>query len=366
MSDPLVDRQVRRQLAVLRQVEEVTGNVALTCRYFGISRQLYDTWLHRYQADGPEGLRPRSRRHAFLPPVARRWGSRKAVALWVIGGRPAPHPPPFTQTCRGAGACEPISPTCAAVAGIAAQAVSRRHRWLCGRTPEMLGRRRWDPVEPGNRSLVALVTGGLIVDQQTREQFFINALVTEHFVLQSARGAMIGEMVGRGSIYLGTVSSALIAFGFIAQTELRLAPFVAAVLPALFVLGELTFVALLRDSFQNIEFLRRIQKIRGYYRGLLPEAEEFFDPPGRDRETASEMATVGLGRGAALLFTGASVIAAVNSILGGAGLALLLAYTIRLDEAVVATVGVLAAVLLFGLHLAYEHWRGGGAGRPQP
>jgi hypothetical protein len=205
------------------------------------------------------------------------------------------------------------------------------------------------------------------VDQQTREHFFINALVTEHFVLQSARGAMIGEMVGRGSIYLGTVSSALIAFGFIAQSELRLAPFVAAVLPALFVLGEFTFVALLRDSFQNIEFLRRIQKIRGYYRGLLPEAEEFFDPPGQDTETASEMATVGLGRGAAaLLFTGASVIAAVNSILGGAGLALLLTQTIRLDEATATAVGVLAAVLLFGLHLAYEHWRGGDAGRPQP
>jgi hypothetical protein len=92
------------------------------------------------------------------------------------------------------------------------------------------------------------------------------------------------------------VSGALIAFGFIAQSELRLAPFVAAVLPALFVLGELTFVALLRDSFQNVEFLRRIQKIRGYYRGLVPEAEEFFDPPGRDRETASAMATPGLGR----------------------------------------------------------------------
>ncbi|HEY3201197.1 MAG TPA: hypothetical protein VGK55_11670 [Actinomycetes bacterium] len=77
------------------------------------------------------------------------------------------------------------------------------------------------------------------------------------------------------------------------------------------------------------------------------------------------MATVGLGRGA-LLFTGASVIAGVNSILGGAGLVLLLAYTIRLDEGVVATVGVLAAVLLFGLHLAYEHWRGGDAVRLQP
>jgi hypothetical protein len=207
----------------------------------------------------------------------------------------------------------------------------------------------------------------LIVDQQTREQFFINAVVTEHFVLQSARGAMIGEMVGRGSIYLGTVSSTLIAFGFIAQSEVQLAPFVAAVLPALFVLGELTFVALLRDSFQNIEFLRRIQKIRRYYRGLLPEAEQFFDPPGQDTETASEMATVGLRRGAAaLLFTGASTIAAVNSILGGAGLALLLGHTIGLDEATVTAVAVLGAMLLFGLHLAYEHWRGADAGRPQP
>ena len=233
--------------------------------------------------------------------------------------------------------------------------------------PDMRGGRRCGRVEPGNRSLVALMTGGLIVDQQTREQFFINALVTEHFVLQSARGAMIGEMVGRGSIYLGSVSSSLIAFGFIAQSDLRLGPFVAAVLPALFVLGELTFVALLRDSFQNIEFLRRIQKIRHYYRGLVPEAEEFFDPPGRDRETASEMATVGLGRGAAsLLFTGASTIAAINSILGGAGLALLLAHTIGLDNASVTAVGVLAAVLLFALHLAYEHWRGGDVGRSQP
>ena len=32
MTDPLLDREVRRRLAVLRHVEEVTGNVAMTCR----------------------------------------------------------------------------------------------------------------------------------------------------------------------------------------------------------------------------------------------------------------------------------------------------------------------------------------------
>ena len=58
---------MRRRLAMLRHVEEVTGNVALTCRYFGISRQLYYIWLRRYHADGPEGLRPRSRRPKTSP-----------------------------------------------------------------------------------------------------------------------------------------------------------------------------------------------------------------------------------------------------------------------------------------------------------
>lgn len=67
MSDPLLDREVRRRLAVLRHVEEETGNVAMTCRYFGISRQLYYTWLRRYQAEGLEGLRARSRRPKSHP-----------------------------------------------------------------------------------------------------------------------------------------------------------------------------------------------------------------------------------------------------------------------------------------------------------
>ena len=67
MSDPLNDPAVRRKLAVLRHVDEVTGNVAMTCRYFGISRQLYYTWLRRYQAEGLEGLRDRSRRPKTCP-----------------------------------------------------------------------------------------------------------------------------------------------------------------------------------------------------------------------------------------------------------------------------------------------------------
>jgi hypothetical protein len=120
------------------------------------------------------------------------------------------------------------------------------------------------------------------MEQQAREQAFITALVTEHFVLQSARSATIGEANGRASIYLSVVSSALVAFGFLAQVATRPDPFVAAVLPALFILGEFTYIRLVDNG---VESLLALQRIHDYCRDLM--------------------------------------IAAVNSILGGAGLALL-------------------------------------------
>jgi transposase InsO family protein len=67
MSEPQLPREVRRRLAIIRHVEEVTGNVALTCRYFGISRQAYYTWYRRYEADGVDGLRDRSKRPLVSP-----------------------------------------------------------------------------------------------------------------------------------------------------------------------------------------------------------------------------------------------------------------------------------------------------------
>jgi hypothetical protein len=36
-------QDAKRRLAILRHAEEITGNVALTCRYDGISRQVFYT-----------------------------------------------------------------------------------------------------------------------------------------------------------------------------------------------------------------------------------------------------------------------------------------------------------------------------------
>jgi transposase InsO family protein len=60
-------RGAARRLAIIRHAQEVTGNISLTCRYFGITRQAYYTWLRRYEEQGVEGLRDRSRRPHVSP-----------------------------------------------------------------------------------------------------------------------------------------------------------------------------------------------------------------------------------------------------------------------------------------------------------
>ena len=52
---------------MLRHVEEVSGNVAAACRYYGLSRQCYYSSLRRYEADGLDGLKDRSQRPHHSP-----------------------------------------------------------------------------------------------------------------------------------------------------------------------------------------------------------------------------------------------------------------------------------------------------------
>jgi transposase-like protein len=53
-------RKIRHRLAVLRHAEDVSGRVAATCRYYGISRPTFYKWRNRLDEDGKQGLRDRS------------------------------------------------------------------------------------------------------------------------------------------------------------------------------------------------------------------------------------------------------------------------------------------------------------------
>jgi transposase-like protein len=61
-------RGAARRLAIIRHAQEVTGNVSMTCRYYGISRQVYYTWLRRYREEGVDGLRDGARPRGILAP----------------------------------------------------------------------------------------------------------------------------------------------------------------------------------------------------------------------------------------------------------------------------------------------------------
>jgi len=62
-----LDKNAARRLAIIRHAREVTGNVAMTCRYYGITRQAFYLWRRRYETGGLEALRDRSRRPQFCP-----------------------------------------------------------------------------------------------------------------------------------------------------------------------------------------------------------------------------------------------------------------------------------------------------------
>src|SRR5215831_1485685 len=147
-------------------------------------------------------------------------------------------------------------------------------------------------------------------DRPQPNQAFMSALVTEHFVLQSARSTTVSGAVGRSAVYLTCVSSAVVAFGFFAAATHGLAPVVATVLPALIILGIFTFARLVETSVENVVFLRRMEAIRGYYATLDPAAAAFF--ASAPETAAAALASTGMRAGVIeMFFTGASMIAAV-------------------------------------------------------
>jgi transposase InsO family protein len=64
-------RNVAKRLAMIRHFEEVSGNVAKTCRYYGVSRPTFYKWFRRYQERGLEGLRDTSSRPHTCPNATR-------------------------------------------------------------------------------------------------------------------------------------------------------------------------------------------------------------------------------------------------------------------------------------------------------
>jgi hypothetical protein len=194
------------------------------------------------------------------------------------------------------------------------------------------------------------------MDDPERRAAFEAALNNQYFVLQSSAGNTLSESGTRASLFMLFLSSTLVSIGFVAQTRSLLGPFLAVVLPSLFLLGVFTVVRLVDTGVQNVTYLREMARIRHYYAGLTPDAPRFFGTTGDDLADALDFMAVGSNRFGAL-FTIASMIAIVDSIVGGAGVTLFVAWLLGgLDHYPFVSVGlgVLAGIALVAGFLLYQ------------
>jgi hypothetical protein len=193
-------------------------------------------------------------------------------------------------------------------------------------------------------------SGAALPDRTTA---FFNALLTEQFVLQSVRGATVSESSGRAALYMTTLSGALVAYGFLADTDVASA-YLAVVLPIVFLLGAFTWERLVQTALEDIIAVAGIQRIRGYYATLLPGADHYFPRPS-DHSAVNEVLDIGTRsswRG--VVFTTASAILTVNCIVAGVGVALGLRCGGGLAEVTAIMIGVLAGLVLLVSHASYQ------------
>ncbi|WP_446214977.1 hypothetical protein [Micromonospora sp. IBHARD004] len=197
-------------------------------------------------------------------------------------------------------------------------------------------------------------TKGGGMDEQAREQALLTALTTEHFVLQTSRSATIAESVGRATVFLTTLSAALIGLGFVSTSGQLLKPYLGAVVPTLVITGLFTFGRLVQTMVENELDLQRIQRIRAYYHRQFAGERDFFADAvlDGDLQRAGWAAVGNRPSRWQLLLTTAAMVGAVNALLIGLAATLLTGLTGG-SATVAVAVGVAVALVAFGAQVAY-------------
>jgi hypothetical protein len=158
-------------------------------------------------------------------------------------------------------------------------------------------------------------------------QHIVQFMTTEHFTLQTARAVINAEVSARLQLYLGTVSSVIIALALVAQlSELGVAfrGFALVLLPVAYFLGVVTHERLLQAEVEWLTYGQGMSRIRHWYLEVAPEMEPYFVLPASDDPRAG-LAAVGIGgartRGWWLGWPGwlsaPAMIVVVNSVLAG-------------------------------------------------
>jgi hypothetical protein len=205
----------------------------------------------------------------------------------------------------------------------------------------------------------------ILMDPQNNEHLplelssqLVSIMTTEHYNLQSGRSMTISEANGRSSLFVGAVSSGLIALTFVGQiAHLGTAFFVFSlvVIPTLLFMGLITFERVLQAGSADIVYARGINRIRHLYLEYAPQMQPYFILSTYDDQEGA------LGQEAMqtswwqVFLSMAGMMAVINSVLAGSFVGLLLA-AFALPLWVTTSAGVVTFLVSVGLHQRYQ-WR---------
>jgi hypothetical protein len=188
------------------------------------------------------------------------------------------------------------------------------------------------------------------------EQQLLTALTTEHFTLQGARSQTMSESSARASVYVFSVSSVLVALGFIAQiSEVGdlFNVFALTVLPTLYLLGVVTFIRLVECGAEDFLYGLAINRIRHHYKQVAGDQADLFLLSGHD-DGAGVFANMGLqAEGRNPIFAFSSAVNVINGVVGGAAVAIAVGAVFDAPLGVAAAAGVVTAVASFFVWLRY-------------
>lgn len=158
-------------------------------------------------------------------------------------------------------------------------------------------------------------------EKKSQEQI-LQFMVTEHFTLQTARSATIAEANGRCALFIGSVSSSVVALAFIGQASglgEGFFLFGLVLFPSMLFLGIFTFKRVLQTAVEDIIYARGINRIRHYYIELAPEVRRYFIQSIHD-DTEGALRGMGIDNTTSkweMFQTSSGMVAVINSVIAG-------------------------------------------------
>lgn len=195
-------------------------------------------------------------------------------------------------------------------------------------------------------------------EKATTEQI-LQFLTTEHFTLQTAKSATVAEANGRATLFLSSVSSAVVALAFIGQVSgIGTAFFIFGLVlfPSLLFLGFVTFERAIQTAIENMLLSRGINRIRHYYLETAPEVKKYFIQSAND-DIDGALYNMGIVPNTSAwqhFVTNAGMISVINSILAGVFSGMITRFALSLDTYFCAGIGIIIFILSAYLHHVYQ------------